>query len=160
MSNKPRTFRLVKRSTTQPQSMSNLNSNNNENATDDFGDDNDMMEMGNNDGGSGEIMVMETVTTGHGCKQAEGMVSSKVQKMQCLIKTLYPVSIANWMIGVTLFLVFAFLILPEELDEEKNELVPNWTQAIIMSLILYFPISFSYHYVTNCMECDKQDNDE
>ena len=83
-----------------------------------------------------------------------------MQKMQCLIKTLYPCSPANWLIFITLFIVFAFLILPEELDEEANELVPNWTQSLILSLIVYFPISFSYHYVTNCMDDGSNEDNE
>jgi hypothetical protein len=102
---------------------------------------------------AGEMFVMESMTSrSGGCPgRAAGEPSPRKQKMQCLIKTLYPCSLANWMIFLTLLLVFAFLVLPEELDEESNELVPNWTHSIVLALILYFPISFSYHYVTNCM---------
>lgn len=72
-------------------------------------------------------------------------------KFECLIMTLYPCSPANWLIFITLFILLALLILPEELDLETNELVPDWTQALLFSILLYFPISFSYHFVTKYM---------
>lgn len=75
-------------------------------------------------------------------------------KFNALIMTLYPGSIANWAILITLFVIFAFLILPEVLDEETNELVPDWMQSILLSVALYFPISFAYHYVTKYMRSE------
>lgn len=79
-------------------------------------------------------------------------VKGKNCKFECLIMTLYPCSLANWLIIFTLFILFAFLILPEELDIETNQLVPDWTQALLLSVALYFPISFSYHFVTKYMK--------
>lgn len=79
-------------------------------------------------------------------------VNGKNCKFECLIMTLYPCSLANWLILITLFILFAFLILPEELDIETNELVPDWTQALLLSIALYFPIAFSYHFVTKYMK--------
>jgi len=146
MSRRPQMFRVIRKSKSASRSPVET--------MDDDGDmDMDMPEKSMDMGGEDEIVMMESVGVEKSMKPAE---QSRSDKLQCLIKTFYPKSIANILILLTLFLVFAFFIIPEELDEDTNELVPNWILSGILTVLVYIPISFSYHYVTNCMECDEE----
>lgn len=69
-------------------------------------------------------------------------------KFTALIMTLFPLSIANWLIFGVLYFFLAYVLIPYKLDMYTGEMVPDWKASLPFTLMLYFPISFAFHFVT------------
>lgn len=69
-------------------------------------------------------------------------------KFTALIMTLFPLSIANWIIFGILYFVLVYFVIPYRLDPFTGDMVPDWKTSMPFTLALYFPISFAFHYIT------------
>lgn len=69
-------------------------------------------------------------------------------KFTSLIMTLFPLSIANWVIFAVVYLLLVYFVVPYKIDNYAGELVPDWKTGLPFALALYFPISFAFHYIT------------
>jgi hypothetical protein len=68
-------------------------------------------------------------------------------KFSALIMTLFPLSLANWLIFGVLYIILTYSVIPYRVDPYSGEMVPDWKASMPFTLALYFPISFAYHYV-------------